>query len=64
MIDVIFFLIFAWILTAIHLDEAVLGLLEAYFHREFSLIYYYAIFALIGVGSRLIFTFQQMIHRD
>lgn len=64
MIDIIFFLIFAWILSAINLDGAVLDLLESIFNREFSLIYYYAIFALVGLISRLTFTFQKIIHRD
>jgi hypothetical protein len=64
MTDVIFFLIFACILSMIGLDEAVVQLLESTFHREFSLFYYYALFALLGLGSWLVFQFQKIIHRD
>lgn len=64
MIDVLFFLIFAWILSFIHLDDMVLELLKSGFDRDFSIIAYYVLFAIFGVFSRLLFALQGIRLRD
>lgn len=64
MIDVLFFLIFGWILSFIHLDDMVLEMLASAFDREFSIIAYYVVFAVIGICSRLLFALQGIRLRD
>lgn len=64
MFEVVSFLIFAWLLSWIDLDEGVLDMLHSIFGYTFPPIAYYIFFGLIGLFIWLLYKLNDIRHRD